>query len=236
MTSDQFPRGEIHLPARRRKRAAPDWSRRPATPAPRVKHGEISQLLAERNFAARIARLDPTPRNRCADLAAYEALGEARWRAAREFGGAHYWSLARSGFMIGELCARERGCRYPDLHPDYSLVDHPTLYRWAIGPHNRQPAALVAQPYKAAFKLDRAQAFADEHGLTVSVAEGFESWYWPGACVIVVWKRGCLPPQTRGRPDGAEDCALGRRDLGTEGEAVMGRALMPVLICPFERA
>jgi hypothetical protein len=63
---------------------------------------------------------------------------------------------------------------------------------------------LVAQPYKAAFKLDRAQAFADEHGLTVSVVEGFESWYWPGECLIVVWRKGCLPPQTRGRLVGPE--------------------------------
>jgi hypothetical protein len=187
MTGEHYTNSEISLPARRRRRAAPNWSRHPAPQAPK----SISQLLAERDFAARVATVDPTPKNRLADRAACEALGEARLRAAREFGELHQWRLARRGFRIGDLCARERGHYYLcDLQPDYPLVDHPAHYRWADG---YQPAALVAQPYKAAFQHDQAQAFADKHGLLFHVVEGFESWWWPGQCLIVVWEKGYPP-------------------------------------------
>jgi hypothetical protein len=185
MTSE-IHHSEISLPARRRRRGVPNWSRHPAPPVSR----SISHLLAERGFAARAATLDPTPRNRLADLAACEALAEARLHAAREFGDLHQWRLARRGFRIGDLCARRRGHYRQDLQPDYSLLDHPTDYRWA---DSRQPAAIVAQPYKAAFRHDKAQAFADKHGLTFHVVEGFESWWSPGQCLIVVWEKGWQP-------------------------------------------
>ena len=57
MTGEHTTDSEISLPARRRRRAVPNWSRHPAPPAPKP----ISQLLAERDFAARVATLDPTP-------------------------------------------------------------------------------------------------------------------------------------------------------------------------------
>jgi hypothetical protein len=188
-TGEFYPHSEISLPARHRRLAAPNWSRRPASPAPK----SISQLLAERDFAARVATVDPTPKNRLADLAACEALGEARLRAAREFGELHQWRLAKRGFRIADLCARRRGHYVRDLQPDYPLVDHPAHYRWA---DSRQPASIVAQPYEAAFRHDKAQAFADENGLTFRVVEGFESWWSPGQCLIVVWERG-WPPRGR---------------------------------------
>jgi hypothetical protein len=186
MIGEHYTNSEISLPARRRRGAVPNWLRHPAPPA----HKSITELLAERDFAARVATLDPTPKNRLADLAACEALGEARLRAAREFGELHQWRLARRGFRIGDLCARPRGHYFWDLQPEYPLVDHPAHYRWADG---YQPAALVAQPYKAAFPHDQAQAFADKHGLTFEVVEGFESWWSPGQCLIVVWEQGWPP-------------------------------------------
>jgi hypothetical protein len=189
MTGEHTTNSEISLPARRRARAAPNWSRRPAPPASK----SISQLLAERDFAARVATVDPTPKNRLADRAACEALGEARLRAAREFGELHQWRLAKRGFRLGDLCARMRGHYARDPQPDYPLVDHPAHYRWADG---YQPAALVCQPYEAAFKRDKAQAFADEHGLMFHVVEGFESWWSPGQCLIVVWEKGYPPRHT----------------------------------------
>ena len=187
MTGEHYTNSEISLPARRRRGAVPNWSRHPPPPAPK----SISELLAERDFAARVATIDPTPKNRLADRAACEALGEARLRAAREFGELHQWRLARRGFRLGDLCARERGHYYlRDPQPDYPLLDHPTDYRWA---DSRQPASIVAQPYKAAFRHDQAQVFADEHGLLFHVVEGFESWWSPGQCLIVVWEKGYPP-------------------------------------------
>ena len=114
-------------------------------------------------------------------------------RAAREFGELHQWRLAKRGFRIGDLCARRRGYYARDLQPDYPLVDHPAHYRWADG---YQPASIVAQPYKAAFRHDQAQAFADKHGLLFHVVEGFESWWSPGQCLIVVWEKGYPPRPT----------------------------------------
>ena len=189
MTGEHYTDSEILLPGRPRRRAVPNWARSSAPPVSK----SISQLLAERDFAARVATLDPTPRNRLADLAACEALGEARLRAAREFGDLHQWRLAKRGFRIGDLCARRRGHYRHDPQPDYPLLDHPTDYRWA---DSRQPASIVAQPYEAAFRHDKAQAFADENGLTFHVVEGFESWWSPGQCLIVVWERG-WPPRGR---------------------------------------
>jgi hypothetical protein len=190
MVVDLHPNSEISFPAGRRRRAVPNWSRHPAPPAPK----SISQLLAERDLAARVATVDPTPKKRLADLVAGEALGEARLRAAREFGELHQWRLAKRGFRLGELCARPRGHTYfRDPQPDYPLLDHPTDYRWADG---YQPASIVAQPYEPAFSHDKAQAFADEHGLVFHVVEGFESWWSPGQCLIVVWERG-YPPRQR---------------------------------------
>ena len=72
MTGEHTINSEISLPARRRRRAVPDWSRHPAPQAPKP----ISQLLAERDFAARVATVDPTPANRLADRAACDALAK----------------------------------------------------------------------------------------------------------------------------------------------------------------
>ena len=180
---------EIQLPARRRQRAIRDWRRRPApsqTPAPPPP--SISQLMDACSWANQIAIADPTRRNRHAALYAREALGEARERAATEFGRVRNWKLAQRGFMLQDLIAGRNGWR---TRPDHAFVDHGSSYRCGA-----RPAAFVAQPYRPAFKLDRAQAFADEHGLAVSVAEGVESWWNPGKCLVVIWERGSPPPQT----------------------------------------
>lgn len=180
---------EIQLPARRRQRAIPDWRPRPApsqTPAPPP--SSISQLLAERSWADGLVIVDPSRKNRLAALAVREALGEARERAATEFGRVRNWKLARRGFMLQDLIAGRNGWR---TRPDHAFVDHGSSYRCGA-----RPAAFVAQPYRPAFKLDRAEAFADEHGLAVSVAEEVESWWNPGQCLVVIWERGSPPPQT----------------------------------------
>jgi hypothetical protein len=194
---EHFPTSEILLPSARRRRRAPNWRRRPARlpTSPRVKPGEISQLLAERDFAVSVAAADPTRKNRLAAIAAREALGEARERAATEFGRARNWRLAQRGFMLQDLIAGGNGWR---TNPEHAFVDHGASYRCGA-----RPAAFVAQPYAPAFKLDRALEFADEHGLTVHVVEDAESWWFPGRCLVVIWQRA-IPPrpsvtQTRGR-------------------------------------
>jgi hypothetical protein len=188
------PHSEILLPSARRRRRAPNWRRRPALPrvSPPVKPGEISQLLAERSWANGLVIVDPSPKNRRAVIAAREALGEARERAAAEFGRVRNWKLAQRGFMLQDLIAGRNGWR---TSPDHAFVDHGVSYRCGA-----RPAAFIAQPYRPAFKLDRAEEFADENGLTVHVAEDAESWWFPGMCIVVVWQRGCpTAPQTRGR-------------------------------------
>jgi hypothetical protein len=52
----------------------------------------------------------------------------------------------------------------------------------------------MAQPY--GIDLSRAQAFADQHGLTFEVLDD-EGWWFPGRCLVVVWGRKTPTPQTR---------------------------------------
>jgi hypothetical protein len=194
MNGELHPHSEINLPSARRGRRAPDWRRRPALPrvSPPVKPGEISQLLAERSWAHGLVIVDPSPKNRRAVIAAREALGEARERAAAEFGRVRDWKLAQRGFMLQDLIAGRNGWM---SHPEHAFVDHGVSYR-----RGARAAAFVAQPYRPAFKLAKAQEFARENGLTVHVAEDAESWWFPDMCIVVVWERGCPPaPQVRRR-------------------------------------
>jgi hypothetical protein len=179
---------ELSLPGRRRRRAAPDWSRRGAPPAPK----SISQLLAEREFAGCLATVDPTPANRAADQAAGAALAHARHKAAVEFGVPCAWRPGKS-FQLEDLCDFHNSRRrYREIRTQpHEMFDRPCFFRWAKGGANAgRPAAIVAQPYEPAFNLDAARAFAAENELIVHVADAFESWYSPGMCTIVVWERG----------------------------------------------
>jgi hypothetical protein len=180
MTINEFyQQSEINLPSRRKRTRVHNWT----TPAK-----SISELLAERSRAGRIATLDPTQRNRAADRAACDALAEARWRAAQEFGVPYAWRPGRS-FLLEDLCGFHNSPRrYREVrHRPHEFFDHPTWFRWARG---HAAAAIVAQPYKPAFNLAKAEEFARENELVVHVADAFESWYYPGMCVIVVWERG----------------------------------------------
>lgn len=184
MTGEHFTNSEISLPARRRGRAVPNWSRHPAPPARK----SITELLAEVEFAGRLATINPTPANRAADRAACDALAEARRKAAAEFGSPYGWRPGK-WFNLEDLCGRSR--RFRSVQEPHEMFDHPRFFRWAKGGANEgRPAAIVAQPYTPGFDLDEAYAFARENELVVHVADLFESWWSPGMCTIVVWERG----------------------------------------------
>lgn len=183
MVGERYTNNELSLPGRRRRRAAPDWSRRGAPPAPK----SISQLLAERDFAGCLATVDPTPANRAADRAACDALAEARRKVAAEFGAPYGWRPGK-GFALTDLCGFHNSRRrYREVREPREMFDHPWYFRW---PGGRGPAAVVSQPYKPAFDLEAAREFAARNELIVSVADAFESWWSPGQCVIAVWERG----------------------------------------------
>jgi hypothetical protein len=187
--SERYTTSGLSLPGRRR-RAAPDWSQRPAPPPAPPAPKSISQLLAERDFAARVATINPTPKNRLADRAACAALNQARHKAAVEFGIPYSWRSGK-GFQLEDLCGFHNSrLRYRSVRGPHEMFDHPWFFRWAKGGRNEgRPSAIVAQPYSAGFDLDEARAFAQENGLVVHVANLFESWYSPGMCTIVVWER-----------------------------------------------
>jgi hypothetical protein len=184
---DLHPYSEIHLPSSRHKRRASNWSRPPAPKS-------ISELMAERSWAHRIVAIDPTAINRIAAEEASTALTEGQWRAATEFGAPHAWRPTRRGFSIEALAGFYNSKRrYRRVSTPRGFNDHGWCFRWARG---HAPAALVGQPYKPAFDLAKAQAFARENELLVSVADAFESWHNPGECLLVVWTRG--EPGTNG--------------------------------------
>jgi hypothetical protein len=187
---DSHPHSEIHLPSRCRG-PAPNWrsplSRRPARSTPSVPR-PIAELLAERDFAARLATHNPTPANRFADQAACDALNEARRKVAAEFGFPYGWRPGK-GFRLEDLAGFHNSPRrYHEIRTKpHEMFDHPWFFRWEVG---GGPAGLVAQPYAPAFDLAKAEAFAAENELNVHVADLFESWWSPGMCTIVVWERG----------------------------------------------
>ena len=188
MNGELHPHSEINLPSARRKRRAPNWRQ-----APRVK--PISELLAERQWANRITTIDPSAYARADAWDASTALAEGRWRAAIEFGVPCGWRQSWGGFEIEELCASSQRRHWHIRSKPHEMFDHPTYFRWQRG---HAPAAIVAQPYAPAFNLAKAEQFAREHELVVHVADACESWYSPGKCLIVVWKRGYPPRQDRG--------------------------------------
>ena len=181
MSSDQLSNSEIHLPTRRRKRhRPPNW-------APRK---SISELIAERDFAAALAAVDPTPLNRDADRAACAALAEARWAKAVEFGVPHGWAPSARGFRIEDLCGFHNSKRrYREVRAPSLMFDHAGFFRWEKGAARRGPAGVVSHPYKPAFNLAEAEAFAAENELTVYLADAFQSWWDPDKCLTVVWER-----------------------------------------------
>ena len=176
------PTAKFHSP-----RAVPNWSRHPASPAPK----SISELLAERDFAARVATIDPTPANRLADRAACDALSQGRHEGAVAFGVPCAWRPGK-GFALEDLCGFHNSRqRYRSVRGPHEMFDHPWFFRWAKGRANEgRPAAIVAQPYTPGFDLDAAYAFAAKNELVVHVANLFESWWFPGMCTVVVWERG----------------------------------------------
>ena len=150
---EHFPTSGInlHLPSARRRRAVPDW----APPK------SISELLAEKRRAYRIADIDPNPRTRAEVQNAETALADGQWRAATEFGAPHLWRPAKRSFAFNALAGFTNSKRrFRHLHPPLEFMDHSWCFRWA---HGHGPAAIVAQPYKPAFNLDKAVEFAREN-------------------------------------------------------------------------
>lgn len=136
---EHFPKSEINLnfPSARRRRAVPNW----APPK------SISDLLAEKRRACRIADIDPTPANRAEARAASIALTEGQQRAAIEFGMPHCWRPAGRGFALDALAGFYNSKRrFRHLGMPREFFDHAWCFRWM---HNHQPAGIVSQPYKA---------------------------------------------------------------------------------------
>jgi hypothetical protein len=165
-----------------RRSRVPDWSssrkrRHPQRLRP------ITELLEARDRALELAASAPTPVNRDKAWAASEALAEARLAAAKAFGAAYGWTVARHGFRPVKLSHGSGSSA--DFQAPYPLFDHPICFRWPDGWHSA--AAIVSQPYSLAFKIDEAEAFASRHGLSVHVDRETESWYSPGKCLVVIW-------------------------------------------------
>ena len=73
------------------------------------------------------------------------------------------------------MAAKIRGMQYP-------WFDHRWYFR-----RRGKPAAIVANPYAPAFKLETAEKLARASGLAVEVADA-ESW-WNDKCIVVVWTK-----------------------------------------------
>ena len=143
---EHFPNSEINLPSRRKRSRVPNWRQ-----SPRVK--SIRQLMDERDWADQVEALDPNPHTHADVAAARAALAEGQWRAAIEFGAPHLWRPARRGFALDALAGFHNSKRrFRHLNKPREFFDHAWCFRWM---HNHQPAAIVGQPYKPAFDLNR---------------------------------------------------------------------------------
>jgi hypothetical protein len=105
-------------------------------------------------------------------------------RLAQDFGKLHGWKLTDKEFTAKVLAEHKMHGGRDDWGGDRrwpSFVNHPFFYRL-----NRRAVAVVAHDYNMPVTLPKAQAWATEHGLAVTLPTDFPSWWYPGSTTLVV--------------------------------------------------
>jgi hypothetical protein len=168
-------------PSAIRRAPKPDWRPVPVS-------ADLARLIEARDRTRCDPRLAPFAE------AASLALAQARHARACAFGARYGWRPSAAAFGVEDFCgpvlvgrrwlrredwnmaAEIRGMQYP-------LFDHRWYFR-----RRGKPAAIVANPYAPAFKLETAQALARASGLKVRIEDDIESWY-NDKCIVVVWTK-----------------------------------------------
>ena len=167
------------------KRARPDWRPVPVS-------ASLARLIEARDRTQIAASDDPrlAPFAEAASL----ALARARHERAQAFGARYGWKPSAAAFGVEEICAAQlMGRRYfrrelSWLPAEVGGTHWPWFdHRWYFRCRSR-PAAIVANPYAPAFKLETAQALARASGLEVRIEDDNASW-WNDKCIVVVWTK-----------------------------------------------